>query len=275
MPMLRHIVLGLVAPSFIVFCSSAALAQTVSASGAVYSDRLVGGKNLGSSTRAINLDPFGVSYADCASDMTLQFSVTLSGFAGNSSLQVWGSPTSDCTAQTDRGIGTKSAVCWGLTSGITDPVINTPQTYTFNVRVQDLVGWQQSPPSPQQAASPPPQGMAACSAQATPAAVPININFLAIEGDGNLQGTPFQYNITTDLVGPPAPAGVQLATIGPDFLATWIPNNDHDTVGYDVFFASAPSPDGQAGCAAPPLSNPLGVVEGGASGLTVSDAEVG
>ena len=161
------------------------------------------------STRPQNLNPLGISYADCVSNMVLQFSVTLDGFTGSDSLEVWASLTSDCTASTDRGVNYTAAVCWGLRAGnIVDPVIATPYTYSFNIRVQDLVGWQQAPPTPAEAANPPAKGAEACDAQATFAAVPINVNFLAINSSGASDGTPYQYQINTDMVGPPAPTGV-------------------------------------------------------------------
>ncbi|HEY3819894.1 MAG TPA: hypothetical protein VGL81_22165 [Polyangiaceae bacterium] len=257
-----------------------ASAQNIAASGQPYPNRLVNGMNLGFSTRPENLTPLGVSAQDCLQDMTLQFSVTLSGFTGNDTVQVWGSTGSDCTALTDRGIGATTSKCWGLAGNVVDPIINTPQTYSFNVRVQDLVGWQQTPPLVTEAALPPTKGKEACSAQPTFAAVPMKLNFLAVDSSGNVQGTPYQYSITTDLVGPPAPAGLQVSTTGADLLASWTPNSDEDTIGYDVFFASAPAPDGQAGCAAPSLASPLGTGGGGdggagGAGLTVSDPTVG
>jgi hypothetical protein len=224
---------------------------TVSASGQPFPLRLTpsGASACGSgtsasnctSTRLQNLNPLGISYADCESDMVLRFSVTLDGFTGTDSLEVWASLTSDCTAATDRGIGATAAVCWGLRTGnIVDPVINTPNTYSFNVRVQDLVGWQQAPPAPGQAANPPAQGISACSAQATFAAVPINVNFLAIDSSGKSDGTPYQYQINTDMVGPPAPSGVG-ETVGETiYNITWTANSDSDTAGYDIFMDPIP-----------------------------------
>jgi hypothetical protein len=232
---------------------------TISQSGQLYPARILpngqsacgSGTAIGSctSTRPLNLNPFGVSYADCIADMTLQFSVTLNGFAGSDSLEVWASLTSPCTDNTDRGIGATAAVCWGVrAANITNPVINTPQTYTFNIRVQDLVGWQQSPPIPSQAEVPMAQGPSACNAQASFAAVPMNINFLAIDGDGNSDGTPYQYNITTDMVGPPAPSGVSETVGDTIYNVTWTANSDSDTTGYDILIDPIPGQEfGEAG----------------------------
>jgi hypothetical protein len=227
---------------------AAAAAQSVSASGQPYPNRIVNGNNLGYSTRAQNLNPLGISYTDCTADMVLSFSVTLSGFTATSpdTLEVWGSLTSDCTDQGDRGIGSGvTAVCWGLRAGnIVDPVISTPQTYTFNVRVQDLVGWQITLPTAAEAANPPAQGLSACTQQASFAAVPININFLAIDSSGNSDGTPYQYTINTDMVGPPAPSGVG-ETVGETiYNVTWTANSDSDTAGYDIYIDPIPGQEG-------------------------------
>jgi len=239
--------------------SAVAGAQTVSVSGQPYPNRIVNGNNLGYSTRAQNLNPLGISYTDCTSDMVLQFSVTLSGFAGSDSLEVWGSLNSDCTASTDRGIGAGvQALCWGLRAGnIVNPIINTPQTYTFYVRVQDLVGWQVTLPTATQAANPPAKGIEACTAQATFAAVPINVNFLAIDSGGNSDGTPYQYVINTDMVGPPAPSGVSETVGDTIYNVNWTANSDSDTAGYNVYIDPIP---GQEGAEGGPLSSEAGQV---------------
>jgi hypothetical protein len=234
-----------VAALLVILSGGTAAAQTISASGQAYPNRIVHGMNLGFSTRPQNLNPLGISNEDCVEDTTLQFSVTLSGFTGTDSVEVWGSLGSDCTAMTDRGIGATSALCWGLRAGnITSPIINTPQTYTFNVRVQDLVGWQQAGPGVAENANPPAKGLDACNAQPTPGVVPMNINFLAVDTSGNVDGTPYEYAIATDIKAPPGPAGVSVSTTGADWVVSWIPNADKVTVGYNVFFASAPETDG-------------------------------
>jgi hypothetical protein len=233
---------GLAVVLFGTFVPAVAGAQTISASGQPYPNRILpDGTNLGYSTRAQNLNPLGISYLDCTSDQTLQFSVTLNGFTGSDSLEVWASLTSDCTAMTDRGIGATAALCWSFNSTrITDPVINTAQTYSFSIRVQDLVGWQQGPPPNPTNQSPPTKGIEACSAQASFAAVPMNVNFLAIDSSGNSDGTPYQYTINTDMVGPPAPSGVGETVGDTIYNVTWTANSDSDTAGYDVFIDPIP-----------------------------------
>ncbi|HEY5241207.1 MAG TPA: hypothetical protein VIJ22_07075, partial [Polyangiaceae bacterium] len=265
-------------------------AQTISDSGQGYPNRFVNGVNEGAGTRPMDLNPLGVSYQDCIDDMTLQFSVTLSGFNGSDNVEVWAGTSSDCTAHGDRGIGSSEAACWGVAAGVTNPIISTPQTFSFNVRVQDLVGWQQAPPSPAQAAHPPAMGMAACSAQPTFAAVALNIVFLAVNADGDSDGTPYLYNARTDLVGPPAPRGVAIEAGNEGVIPSWTPNTDTDAIGYDVFLAPPAGQPGQgAGCPGIPGADDAGagtaggissvpaayLVAGGGDGLTVRGESTG
>jgi hypothetical protein len=275
-PMLRsRLVSCFAAVAAATLVPTVAAAQTVSASGQPYPNRIVNGVNEGYSTRPQNLNPLGVSYLDCTADMTLSFSVTLSGFTGSDSLEVWASLTSDCTASTDRGIGATAAICWGTRSGnIVDPIVNTPQTYTFNVRVQDLVGWQQDPPAPDIAPNPPAQGPSACNAQATFAAVPININFLAIDSSGNSDGTPYQYTINTDMVGPPAPTGVS-ETVGETiYNVTWTANSDSDTAGYDIYIDPIPGQEGSEASVTSEAGQNQRTVCPDSSAASISDATV-
>jgi hypothetical protein len=220
--------------------STAAEAQTIAPDAIGFPVRFVGGENEGYFTRAENFDPYGISYADCISDMTLQFTVVLAGFEDtDASVEVWASTTSDCVAKADRGIGSTSAVCWGVSPSLIEP--NTSGSTQFNVRVEDLVGWQSSPPSPANAMQPPSKTVLACAAQPSFAAVPMVVNFLAVDGNGNSVGTPYQYSIETDMVGPPSPAGL-CETAGQGLLnLSFTPNTDSDTAGYDLYVDPIPS----------------------------------
>jgi hypothetical protein len=202
-------------------------------------DRITTQGDLGETTRPDNQNPLGISYADCVADMTLRFTVQLSGFGGQASLQVWASLGSGCVAPQDRGLDGGTAVCWGVNPGILDPTIPTQLTTNVDVRVQDLVGWQSTSPLPSPAMTPPRKGTEACTAQQSYPAVPMVINFLAIDDSGNPVGTPYQYSIQTDLVGPPPP--VLCETVGDTiYNLQWTPNPDTDTVGYGVYIDPIP-----------------------------------
>jgi hypothetical protein len=265
------------------FVSAVARAQTISPGSQPYPERLLpdgtnacGGPGSDATcvgTRPQNLTPLGVSYQDCIADQTLRFTVVLNGFDGVANLEVWASASSDCTSPTDRGgAGAAAAQCWKVSNDLLGPVINSPTSQTFDVRVQDLVGLQQLPPYP------PPknvvtQGAAACNAQPTFVAVPMSVNFLSVDSTANLAGTAYQYRIETDLVGPPAPASVAVQTGTGGLLPTWTPNTDPDTVGYDVFLApQAGQPPQGPGCPTIPASYLVG---GGGDGMTVTGESTG
>jgi hypothetical protein len=217
-------------------------AQTVTASGAMFPERFVNGQDLGVSTRPQNLNPLGISFADCNSNMVLRFSVTLSGFTGAQNMQIWASKSSDCTATIDRGLSTGGAVCWFLGQQIVGQPNLAPHTVQFDIRVQDIVG-------PQNSTTPQPtftsQGPSACFAQPTFSPIPINIDFVPLDsGNVNSVGTAFQYVLNTDMVGPPAPAGVS-ESVGDTLMnVTWTANTDSDTTGYDIFIDPIPGQEG-------------------------------
>jgi hypothetical protein len=235
--------------------TTAASAAMISASGQAYPDRIVNappllpsgvapGADLGESTRAQNLTPLGINHDDCISDMVLSFEVVLSGFDGSENLQVWASKSSDCTAATDRGaLGAIAALCWPVAPQYwqTGPVIQSPQTVTIQVRVQDLVGPQNAPPFPPTYTA---QGAAACNAQPTFAAVPMTINFVPVDSSGNYDGTAYQFAQPTDLIGPPAPTGLTLAVGDTLLFASWGLNVDSDTAGYDLYIDPIPGHEG-------------------------------
>jgi hypothetical protein len=215
-------------------CSSSVTTPTVSVSLQQVPNRIVNGVNLGTSTRPPALNPNGISYDDCAEDMTLQFLLTACGFDGQN-LQVWASESSDCTQPTDRGIG-QASICWPVSQGSTG-LVQLQGGVTYNIRVQDIVGPQNQSPSPTTMTS---QGLSACSAQASFLAVPININFVPLNSDGTYAGQAFTYALSTDMVGPPAPPGVQILDGDTLFVVNWTANTDTDTGGYDVIIDPIP-----------------------------------
>jgi len=199
--------------------------------GSALPDRILpGGDNLGASTRPADLTPDGINFDDCMQDQTLQFALTLTGFNGES-LEAWASTSSDCAEDVNR-IG-PTPTCWLVASAVPALTTDVPTPETFGIRVQDLVGWQTSPPT---SAAYQTLGQSACNAQPTFAAVPLTIYFLPIVGDMLATGSlPLEYPIATDLVGPPAPAGLSLTPGNSILFVDWNPNTDSDTIGYDLF----------------------------------------
>jgi len=213
----------------LVLAPSVARAQSVTAaSPGSFPARLIGG---GAQTpRQSPFDANGVSYSDCMAGMTLRFTLAVASFQAGQQLQVWGSVQPiDCT---QTGARTSSPpTCWPLSPPYDSP---SDGSATYDVQVQDLVGYQKATPTTTYAAL----DSTACLAQAGQDAVPMYIWFMPIDSSsGNVVGlaTLYQYAIVTDLVGP-APPTAQLLTVADTALtATWTPNSDSDTLGYDVY----------------------------------------
>jgi hypothetical protein len=252
-------------------------------SGSPLPDRILpDSDNLGTSTRPADLTPDGINFDDCIQDQTLQFALTLTGFNGES-LEAWASTSSDCTQDANRSGPTPT--CWLVASAVPALTTDVPTAETFDIRVQDLVGSQTSPPT---GGTYQKLGASACNAQPTFAAVPLTVYFLPVMGNAFVTGSiPLDYPIATDLVGPPAPTGLSLTPGNAILFVDWNPNADSDTIGYDLFTEPPPgeaadasastttptptlvcddagtSPDSGADCFYVSLGNPANNVAGG------------
>jgi hypothetical protein len=72
--------------------------------------------------------------------------------------------------------------------------------------------------------------------QASDAAVPISIYFIAVGPNQNALGTAYQYSLSTDLVAPPPPAINSLSEGDTLLTINWTsPGTDPDIVGYAVY----------------------------------------
>jgi hypothetical protein len=241
---------SLLSLAFIPAFPSLAWAQSVTAPAQTNPDRIVAGVDKGASTRSSTQNPYGVSYTDCTSDMTLHFTVVVTDFAADTQLAVWaGLDGTKCVEDTAR-MGTPA--CWPvlgapLTTGLS---AESPVSVPIDVRVQDLVGRQGAPPADggYTAGTYARVGIEGCSAQQGFAAVPMDVWFIPVDASGHVvaNSSAWAYYITTDLVGPPAPT-MQPLGVGDTFLTVnWIPNADHDTAGYDIYRDPPPNVFGMA-----------------------------
>lgn len=241
-----------------VLVASAARAQTTTTTSGpavaanplqAFPNRFVNGVNLGQSTRPVGLNPDGINFSDCISNMTLQYSVELSGFTGES-LEVWASTGADCSVDTNRGNGGVPE-CWYVANeGAINQVAET--AVNVNVRVQDIVGLQQAPPSTAVLVN---ETSSACYAQPTSSATTITLFFLPVSGI-TFTGTDYSQQLTTDLVGPAAPSGVSVGAGDTLFVVDWTPNDDADTQDYDVFIDPIPG-EGDATASAASMTTVL------------------
>ncbi len=210
---------------------------SVTAGDQVDPDRFVGGVLQG--TRPQNLNPLGVSYSDCTSDMTLRFHVVVQGFDGSENMQVWATKSGDCSATTERGINTAAASCWLVNGGFTAQPYSSLTGLEFDVRVQDLVGPENLELAPNTGYVR--YGASVCdTAQTSFVAVPLDIFFIPLDSVGNSLGSSYDYKIAADLVGPPAPVDVNEQVGNTLFIANWTANTDTDTAGYDLFIDPIP-----------------------------------
>jgi hypothetical protein len=235
--------LGLASLVAMSLVTTRARGQSISASGQIYPDRIANGVNLGSSTRAQNLNPFGINYVDCTTNMTLEFNVLLSNFNGGQLAEVWAG-TTDCTSDAARGRG-GIATCWLVAQPIAGVIAGAGSTVPLrvDVRAQDVVGHQSNIPI---GGTYVPAGATACQSQTVDTAQSFTLYFLPTDSSGNAlanSGT-YKYSIQTDLVGPPAPTGVSIADGDTLMVVKWVANNDADTAGYNVYMDPIPGLEG-------------------------------
>ncbi|MDP9151321.1 MAG: hypothetical protein M3O36_15470 [Myxococcota bacterium] len=189
------------------------------------------------------MNPLGINLSDCLSDMTLQFDVIASGFDGSQLVQVWAG-TADCTSDISRGVNSLPS-CWLVTQSLAGITVGSGASLpiTFNVRAQDLVGHQQSVPGTPTYSR---VGSTGCQAQTVDTAQKITVFFIPTDASGHaISGSHvYSYPVTTDLVGPPAPASPSLSVGDTLFVVKWTPNSDADTAGYDVYIDPYPGQEG-------------------------------
>ncbi len=208
------------------------MAQTIAWSQQTLPDRILpNGDDIGVSTRPVGLNPDGINFNDCFTNQTLRFYLIASGFASGENLAVYATISGTCTNDDERNTA-GSIDCWYLGTTLQSIPAAASSPETINVRVQDLVAFQDSIP---QTTSYTPQGASACSAQTTTAGATITIWFLPIINGINATGTALSYQLATDLVGPAPPLGVNIGDGDTLFVVNWTPNSDTSTAGYDVF----------------------------------------
>jgi hypothetical protein len=220
-----------------------------------YPDRILPNNNdIGTGPRAQNLTPLGISYDDCMADQSLKFSISVSGFAGATDIQIWATKTGTCSNDSERGNGGVPD-CWPLLGGMQGVNQVSTNTLPFQVSARDIIGPQNAPPNPPVQKN---YGPEACTSQLSYSSETFSVWFIPIQNGNQAVGTAYSYQLPVDLVGPPAPTGVTdqvgdtLMTLG------WTPNSDTDTTGYNVYIDPIP---GHEGAAAPSDAAPVSTPE--------------
>lgn len=190
--------------------------------------------------RPQNLNPTGISFDDCQTDISLNFTLTLSGLPQPSlSLQAWVG-NADCTALDARRATT--AQCWPAIPGAITPA----QVAKVSVRARDVVAHQSNAQKPVTYGA---AGEEACTVQQSPGATALSIYFIWVDGTGNAQGTAGKYDLKSDMVGPPAPTGITAGDGDRIAQLSWTQGVNPDTTGFKVFcqpIGDAPSTDPNA-----------------------------
>jgi hypothetical protein len=239
----RARILGFASSCVLLFASPFARAQVtgpiIAQGSQLFPDRIVNGVTVG--TRPQNLNPLGINYQDCASDMTLHFALTASGFNGSQLVEVWAG-TSDCSSDTSRGVGSVPS-CWQVQPPIAGFLAGSTAPLFVDARVQDLAGHLNNVPM---TATYSPLGAAGCLSQTVDTAQSVSIFFLPTDASGHaLSGAQgYTYPIKVDLVGPPAPASPGIGDGDTLFVVQWTPNTDTDTAGYNVYIDPIPGQEG-------------------------------
>ncbi len=191
--------------------------------------------------RDVSLNPQWVSYQDCEDGEILQFPLLLQNWTGADLFEIWAG-TTDCTNPQARGQG-QTYQCWQVYSNSGPNIITVNETLQINIAVRDILAYLGGGAVPQDGHYHPNQGNeGACHTQVNDSAVTPAIYFMAINQTAgySADGSPFQYSLTTDLVGPPPPGNPTIALGDTLLVVNWSPIVDPSTVGYKIFMDPIP-----------------------------------
>jgi hypothetical protein len=222
-----------------------------------------------------------VNYADCASNETLSFTLTVTNPSASDSWQIWVGPPTDTTAGSLGCIPIAARQSGGQCWPLADPTTTIQPTMPVSVRARDIANYLSSSSLPtsyggdggvEQAVDD--VGVGACREQATPGPVSLGIYFLLVESDGTVDGdfTAHQggaeYTFQAGTLGPQAPESVSVVINDSSATLGWTPPSDTSIVGYNVYCQDygaidAATPSGTSG-----EGDDTGVneVDGGAAG---------
>ncbi|MEO8799095.1 MAG: hypothetical protein ABI551_14500 [Polyangiaceae bacterium] len=184
--------------------------------------------------------PSWISHSDCEQNILIRVPLTVSGTNNGSVMQVWaGANGVDCTDALNRTGTTQQ--CWEVYAN----GIPFQQSLTVDIKAQDVIapltlGTGQKPPT-YSAGTP-----AACDSVTQSGAIPLTLYFMFINGGGTVSGTSATYALSAALIGPVAPTGVAVS-VGDSLLkVNWVPANDVNTQGFQIFCDPPPGKEGTA-----------------------------
>ena len=186
-----------------------------------------------------------VNFNDCEQNLHLTFPLVLDPDAiANSSysLVVYaGAAGATCTDIATRNApGTSTQTCWKVTGS---PVTRS-QTLNLSLPLRDIISQYGGSAKGDYAG---PYGESVCHELTSSGPTSITVWFFLIDGSGALQGTPAQFVVSADLVGPAPPTSVSAGIADTALILNWTPSGDTDTAAYNVYCdppaAGAAAPD--------------------------------
>jgi len=196
-----------------------------------------------------NLNPLGHPASDCVSNMgaaVQRHPRRLHGLRQPGG--VWASLTSDCTASTDRGVNSQRQ-CVGGPAGRQHrrPGHATRYLFRSNIRVQDLVGWQQGPSTPARSRQSSRKGKLRRATRKRPSRRAINVTSSPSIRRAPLTGHRTSTRSTQTCRSAPAPTGGAKVSANQSTTSPWTANSDSGTrPATNIFIDPIPRP-GEAG----------------------------
>jgi hypothetical protein len=242
-----------------------AVAQTIATDNTMVT-RYEPGSDAAVSPRQTSENPTGISFADCAEDLDLAFTLNLSAAPVGSEIQIWAG-TGDCiTNAASREPGASGfGRCWQAGPSTAFPVTGG-STATGRLHMRDIVEFigQSDPP----ATYTPATSLLACKPASSESVIPLNIVFMFVDpsaggdaGAATYIGTPAQYTLSAALVGPfePQELSVQDGGINSGTLdISWVPQLEATIQGYNIYVEDLTAPGaGVVSDGAPTLEMPI------------------
>ena len=158
--------------------------------------------------RALTLNPEAVNYQDCVDDEQIRFTVLMTGFEANASVQVWASNGgADCGQQLNRA--SANQLCWQVSGNV--PL---QQQVDVNIPVRKIMSG-----APPNTAIKPDETVAVCGKVDL---TNLSVQFLYFSpGNTATAASKKEIPITIDTVGPAPPTGLRVLPGNTRVQVTW------------------------------------------------------
>ncbi len=249
--------LAFIAAAPVARAADAGVASGASISPQYFAPRFLPNSDTTAPAHLYDFSPLSINYADCVTQIDLEFSLDLTDAPPGDEIQAWaGSGAADCTQTSARTFtpndspSTFPGRCWPVTPPGAFSTATSPSTY--RVSVLDLVAHIGDDDPPVTFTKT--ESTSVCKPVGTRSAVPLNIYFMFVpsgSGRGTVaaappDGIPGLYQTPAALVGPFAPTGVSAPNSGitaTSLTVSWIPQDEAIIQGYNIYVDNQ-GPDG-------------------------------